>query len=281
MVTFLYHDNPIVENIGDSLCTPKLYFDFKSEAPVRIVGGGSISDYWVRRKELSLPGINVAWGIGRSVRPEQSLKFVKKYFLKKEISKIYTVSSTRDPSFSDKNVFLVPCVSVFNAITDLPVGDKLGLFLNSNKDVSGNNINQIINKYIGNRPEIVIGSNSLCYDDFLELFKHTNEIITNSYHIAYWSLLSGRRVRLLGYSSKFADLLNLFKISTENMFLYKRGDYRQMLVAIDNAFNENKSIAAHSYFKEQFRSMNLEFASLLNNYGVSVHLKPAIKNYIQ
>ena len=48
--------------------------------------------------------------------------------------------------------------------------------------------------------------------NFVDIFQNNQHIITNSYHAAYWGLLSGHNVTLLGYSSKFTSLLKIFNL---------------------------------------------------------------------
>jgi polysaccharide pyruvyl transferase WcaK-like protein len=45
--------------------------------------------------------------------------------------------------------------------------------------------------------------------DFMKCLAQSSHIITSSYHGAYWGLLSGRTVTLMGYSFKFKSLLNI------------------------------------------------------------------------
>ncbi|MAY64011.1 MAG: hypothetical protein CML29_17545 [Rhizobiales bacterium] len=250
------HNKPTVPNLGDELCSPKHYFEFHSDGSTLIVGGGAYPDLGVKAASEISADVKVAWGIGSS----QSLSKPAKPLKRRAILSTYARASTRDRSSAGDGIEHVPCVSCLHPIAETPIGDRPGLFLSKDDRASGS-IEPIIDAY----PEMIVGTNSMSYADIAPLFAETGSVVTNSYHFAYWSLLSGRSVRLVGYSTKFRDVLDLFELPPE-FVPYDRGDANGLARSIEDAL-ERAPLSASSRLSE-FREINRRFARSLAEFGI-------------
>lgn len=256
-------------NIGDLLCSPRHYFDFEAERDTLIVGGGASNSFFAGRARMRKARVRVGWGIGQSWRFGQragmfksALNSIKRYLT-------YDLLSTRDPSMASPSLPLVPCVSVFHPITEIPCGDSVGIFLNGDQAVSGPFAadTTALAKAFG-KP-VIRASNEGEVERFAESFSQTMMLITNSYHAAYWGLLSGRQVHVIGYSSKFVNLVSLFGFEPDRVIAVERGNVEDLANAIKNsAEREPLQCKASAGVRDQFRAMNLEFAGRLASVGV-------------
>jgi len=252
-----------VPNLGDFLCTPKHYFVFESDRPALILGGGAFNGLGTQTASTFKASVRVCWAVGQSLRFDQHHAPLDR----SSVNRVYAIATTRDPSIADGKIGLLPCVSVLHPIVDMPVGDRRGMILNFNPDVSGDVLDQVLAKYRDDG--FLVSTNATPADEFFANFRQIAELTTNSYHAAYWGLLSGRRVRLVGYSSKFVDLLALFGIGREHVEPYARGSgeaLKQAVLAV--AAKEPISLASAEDCKDRFRSMNLEFARSLEAVGI-------------
>src|SRR5262245_30034034 len=210
-------------NLGDKLCTPKHYFVFRpspSAGRIAVIGGGSWTSFGVELARTLKSDHKILWGVGRSVKPdhvESKLDFAL-------IGQLFDHSSTRDPEWALNGVTFVPCVSVFHRICDIDPGNRKGFFFNASPKASGGAIEDLSRKLSEQHPDVVIGTNAMPESEFLDAFSKTKRIVTNSYHIAYWALLSGRAVTVIGYSSKFTSLMTMFHRSPSDVIPYARGD---------------------------------------------------------
>jgi hypothetical protein len=244
------------------LCTPRNYFSFSSDRPALIVGGGAYNDLGVRdARRFDVP-VRVAWALGRSFRAGVAIKALDE----RTIAATFALATTRDPQFATDTVQLLPCVSALHPIVDTAPGKERGLFLNHDEAASGGEIDHILRrKEEGCR----IATNSLPETEFLSAFAHVGQITTNSYHAAYWALLSGRSVNVVGYSTKFTNLLALLGLDGGAVIPYRRGDSESLARALQIAENrEPLSLRDPSAFKARFREMNMDFAELLGKYGI-------------
>jgi hypothetical protein len=151
---------------------------------------------------------------------------------------------------------LVPCPSVFHPLCDTPVGTEDGIILNGGKP-SGNNALKFLEQMASEG--LVVGTNYMHLQPFTESFAKTRRIVTNSYHVAYWGLLSGREISIVGYSSKFRSLAQLFDLSPQSIPIYRKGSdptslFEQARRAVPIALGNPV------LYKERFRQMNLDFA---------------------
>jgi len=214
-------------NIGDVLSNPLLYFDIKANSPVNIVGGG-VWQYWYDKPNT------IYWAPGKSTK-----NIIDQYKKPKES----LITCSRD---IDSGLRHVPCVSVMNKIVDTPIGTE-SIFVMGNDDTVGFKI-----------PDNMM---SVMYTPikYIDVFSKSNRISTNSYHAAYWGLLSGRKVRLYGYSSKFVSLLKGFGFTGNEHVRYDKGSPKSFNQAIRT--NTEWLTIDHNYYKIMFREMNLDYAS--------------------
>lgn len=266
-------------NIGDLLCSPRHYFDFVCARDTLIAGGGASNNFFSGRARRHSSGVRIAWGIGQSwafgITPS-SLD----HFLKAALRRItYAKASTRDPGLASDRLPLVPCVSVFHPVTELSVGNETGIFLNSSAPVSGEldrSQSAFVSKF--GRPAFV-ATNALSASDFIDAFSRTGTIITNSYHAAYWGLLSGRSVHILGYSTKFTNLASLFGFKETAVIKFGRGDSEALGRAINECTERAPlQLTNPELIRSRFRTLNLDFARDLEAVGVFATLKHATTN---
>lgn len=264
------HSWPSTFNIGDYLSSPRHYFDFhcysiekSSIKKILILGGGAFNDFGNNIASLIESDRKIAWGIGRSI--PYSERYAK---ITGPISTSFSFFGSRDRSLLAVNSTLVPCVSVMGDIVDIPPGAAFGIFLNQNPAVSGSAISDAFS-LINADTDTIVGTNALSETEFRARFARTGRIITNSYHIAYWGLLSGRQVALIGYSSKFSSLFDLFQIP-DNITLYERGDGAGLAAAITKAQSAQSfsCLSSPGETKMAFRQMNVNYAKKLVNESV-------------
>ncbi|HEX2839799.1 hypothetical protein [Hyphomicrobium sp.] len=262
-------------NLGDFLCSPRHYFDFESDRTALIVGGGASNNFFCGRARKRDASVRIAWGIGQSwvlgAKPS-SLDGLVKATLR---WLTYDKASTRDPALASNRLPLVPCVSVFHPVTELPLGDETGIFLNSAEKVSGG-LDERREYALAANSRAFVATNALPAAEFISALTRTRTIITNSYHAAYWGLLSGRDVHIIGYSSKFTNLAALFGFPESAVIGVSRGDPSGLDRAITEcAEREPLRLATPDLTRAQFRKRNLDFARSLAAVGVTATLKSA------
>lgn len=211
-------------NLGDDLCRASLYFDLSrrhtyAEGGVYPIGQERAGD--------------VLWAVGRSVKPGQSEP------RKNNQAALY---SCRDKT---NDMQLVPCPSVFHPIVDTPAGTEAVLIVGGS-DTVGRDTSQLR------------ASVTQPYDVYHQQFSKADRVVTNSYHTAYWSLLSGRRVKLIGYSSKFASLLQLFDEDPSQYVAYDKGSYAGFVDAVAKC-RDMRWLMPQPHRKQEFRQMNQMF----------------------
>ncbi len=269
-----YHHNKKNFNIGDYLCTPSHYFNFKYFEPdlsnkpsALFVGGGTYNKSFGTDNinDYNFP-VNIGWGLGITINNKNTQDLKK---IRETISKalnIYDICSTRDKEISEmfENLYFVPCVSVMNNIVEVQTGTKTGIFLNDDKKrTSIDTINKF--RYQNSR-DIVFSTNAVNEIEFRYLFGQTNKIITNSYHVSYWGLLSGRSVAIIGYSSKFESLMKLFNLNKERLLTYKKNNLNLIDQHIELALNNNdyfQNIVDPKKYISEFRKINIKYADTL------------------
>ncbi len=269
------HNKPNVFNIGDFLCTPQHYFDFgmnsfnsalflKNKQYNIILGGGAYINYGVNTAENYKNHKIIAWGIGGSeeLNSDSKTRF-------NDILENYSAFGTRDINITSESIKFLPCVSVLNNIVDLNIGNQLGVFLNFDTAITSIEVLNDIKEYCNNN-NILFGTNSLYQREFEKIFSKTDKIITNSYHVAYWSLLSGRKVKIIGSSSKFVNLLNMFGLNEKNIFIYDRNNINSLKEKFYEATKSDNFYTLDNYleFKDRFRQINIDFANKLVDKGL-------------
>lgn len=283
--TFAHHAAPKVPNIGDKLCAPYLYFRFslmpRSRLPGRclVVGGGAIAgardlyrDAGYRARIVWAAGTSRGFG-PRPSRPSPSLLRrvrAKLGLVKRSVIRGITrlregrevvIVSTRDPEPTTPDMF-VPCVSCFHDVCERPRGTGVAVILNENPDVSGE-AGALLEALRARCPEIICATNAMTEAELMEVFANTDRIITNSYHMTYWGLLSGGKVRAIGYSSKLVSLLGIFGFAPDHLLRYSRGDQAGLETALHTALDTDDwlSLPDPDAVRARFRRLNLDFAT--------------------
>jgi hypothetical protein len=264
-VEFLHYGD--LTNVGDYLASPRHYFDFVCESPAVIVGGGASNNYFAKRA-LRKPGVRVLWGVGQSWpfgTGPSPVGAVMKSMLRRLV---YKRASTRDPSLVTSTLPLVPCVSVFNPITETPVGQVVSVFVNGNPRVSGD-VDVLRQQLAVSGHNFEVYANTLPIEDFTAAFAGTRTIITNSYHAAYWGLLAGREVHIIGYSSKFSSLAELFGFKPDAIIKMSRGDGHSLAAEVTSCADRvPMQLADARRVRRAFRQKNLDFAKSLAEVGI-------------
>lgn len=274
------HRRPSPPNLGDHLCSPKHYFAFETAGEtdsVAIIGGGTYNDLGVAAATSSDRRVKVLWGVGRSIPFGKKLG---KPVDRDAVARQFVRVSVRDPEWADDDYQLVPCPSVFHPICDQPPGNGTGLFLNANPKTSGEQVEDLLRSCSSRFPGLITGTNADGEVDFLRLFSLTERVITNSYHVGYWSLLSGRALLLIGYSSKFASLMSLFGGSRADVIAYRKGEGAGLSRAIDEAMRDGTGfrVADAGARKQEFRERNDRFAAELVRSGLFKSVRPVSRH---
>jgi hypothetical protein len=263
------HSWPDIFNIGDYLCSPRHWFAFGS-ADTRLLGFDDISDCdalvlggGAFTKDLGMEvvqGCNakrkVLWGVGVSQDPRKKLD---RHPLEIEITRFYNLASTRDRQLTGEKLSFVPCPSVMSSLVDIKPGNDLGIFFNANPKRSP----QGFIDQLKNDAQWKVFDNSISELGFRQEFSKIGRVVTNSYHMAFWSLLSGREVMLFGYSSKFISLLDLFCIPISQYINYDKNNPLSLKLMFERTdWSRNwVSLGDPQAFKEEFRHLNLNFAA--------------------
>lgn len=264
-VTFIHHHPPL-PNIGDALCTPRCYYQFTSgDRSLAVYGGGAYKQLTVDLASEDSHKYRILWAAGVSHQPGQSTKIDYR-----KLHQLFAVASTRDPEVAKNGLHLVPCPSVFHPICDLPLGNRIGLFLNASKGATGVNVEALLAAKRKRHAGLVTGTNAMAVRDFMVALKETRTVVTNSYHVAYWSLVSGRSVALAGYSSKFTSLMDLFGQERARVLIYKKGDQETLSNLLDKALERPDQIYIDhpEETKAAFRMANHDFADAVTNTGL-------------
>lgn len=297
--TFAHHAAPKVPNIGDELCAPYHYFRFTLVPQSRflgrclVVGGGAITgakelyrDAGYRARIVWAAGTSRAFGkpsyqppagMRRKLRRKlgqirtSAIRWIVQRFRGEEI----LVASSRDQDPSQPDSF-VPCVSCLHDVCDTPRGNGVAVIINENPDVSGA-AGDLLNALRARYPDVVFATNAMTENQLLEIFAKTDRIITNSYHMTYWSLLSGGKVRVIGYSSKLESVLAIFGLASDHLLRYRRGDRDGLEHALNTALESEDwlSLPDPDAVRDRFRGLNLAFAESIMQAIPDLTIVPA------
>jgi len=225
------HNNGVVnihrldtKNVGDFYCAPHHYFDElkgknldifaykRKDKSIRenfvetvsnnglVIGGGGLLNRNGFRKQMNLfeklgeKGKKVVlWGVGHNSKEKETYDKVTGYNI--DVSKFGLVG-TRDKSMPGE---YVPCVSCLHPIFDTkftPI-QETGI---------------VFHKDTVKKPEIVAlfrdyptSSNTTNLEELINFIGVSERVVTDSYHVMYWSMLLGRKVVVIPNSSKFFD----------------------------------------------------------------------------
>jgi len=211
-------------NVGDFYCAPHHYFDTltgksldifaykRKEKEVRqhfvesvsnnglIIGGGGLlnrngfANQMNMFEKLGAKGKKVVlWGVGHNSKEKETYDNVTNYNI--DVTKFGLVG-TRDMSMPGE---YVPCVSCLHPVFD-EIYDPI------------QEIGVVFHKDTVKKPKIVslfkeypTSSNTTDLQGLINFIGASEKIVTDSYHVMYWSMLLGRKVVVIPNSSKFFD----------------------------------------------------------------------------
>lgn len=262
-ITFLHHQ-PSFGNIGDELCSPKHYFAFEAgEKPLIILGGGAFSDLGLRmlRKRGWNPRQAVLWGAGISNPPSEPVLPIR------ELS--YLDWGVRDVDRTVEPSRFLPCVSCLHPMLDEPkMGEETLVFVNGHTAITPDGVIQNLQNTCTERGWAFL-TNQVDEATLRAALSRTRHLVTNSFHGAYWGLLSGREVSLVGYSSKFVSLFIGLGLDPGLIHLTAKGAEAQTPALIELAEKgSGASLPDPLAKREEFRAINLAFAERLVGQGL-------------
>nr|WP_320051399.1 hypothetical protein [uncultured Desulfuromonas sp.] len=258
-VTYIHHA-PSRGNIGDFLCSPRHYFTFHTPLQgLHIVGGGVFVGLAVDKlMRHNIPCDNaILWGAGQSLRSPEPLG--------EPVADLpYLDWAIRDRASVLSDERFVPCCSCLHAMLDVaPQSDRTLLFLNADPKVTAeDNMRWTQNFAQKNGWDLLF--NNCSEQTFTAALHNSQRIITNSYHGSYWGLLSGRKVTVLGYSSKFIHLLNNVDLPADRMIKIDRGDSDSLQRQLASITDGDGLVLDHAAaILADCRQRNLAFADQL------------------
>jgi hypothetical protein len=274
-VSFLHYRTSVF-NLGDYLSSPRHYLRFVPRAggrPVAVIGGGVFGRY----ERIRGPGepidldnrARVAWGVGLSLKGEDGGGVERLA----EMARSFDAVSTRDPDHVSDMVPFCPCSSVLNRIVDIPPGEHTGVLLNFDPRASGRNPLAMLATF----RDVVTGVNAVSERDFRRYFARCGRVVTNSYHTAFWGLLSGRAVSIVGFSSKYDSIRSMFNLPVAPR-RYAMGDAESLRAAIAAALAENSFVSLDdaTAWRERFRDLNRRYADRLVAAGLFERIEPVV-----
>lgn len=262
-------NRPKVFNLGDFLCTPKYYFDFfcndyESAYPLKgkeykiVLGGGAYNDLGVSQKVNF--NNTVLWGVGSSRHGEAASPT-------QGDNLPFLLYGLRDPDAVSDPQKVLPCVSCLHPLVALPPGDQTNLIFNFDPGVT--DLCMLEKDDFFRSRGLKVFSNYLNEIAFMKIFAKTRRIITNSYHVSYWALLSGREVAIIGYSSKFRSLVKLFNLDPGKINHYDVKDKASLKSVVASVLEKLDfyHVSDSEFFRKSFAKRNLDFAQKCKDIG--------------
>lgn len=264
-ITFIHH-YPEQGNLGDNLCSPRHYFEFKSPSRfLCIIGGGVYLQFAVSlSRELGLfRNRSVLWGVGHSaIDLDSPLECIT--------SLPYRDWGIRDIDLVEGPEKHLPCVSCLHPMLDAPCGDGgTLLFINADEKVSGGTAGSRLAELARSNNWTLVYNN--CSEEaFIKAFMKCDRVVTNSYHGSYWALLSGRAVYIVGCSTKLRSLLYGFGFGLDKLHRFKRGCIDSLIAAISEVDEGSEFIRLDQSTRvlSEFREKNRAFACRLKDAGL-------------
>lgn len=266
-VAFMHYRTSVF-NLGDYLSSPRHYFRFTPRSggrPVAVVGGGVFG----RFERIRGPGAaididnraRVAWAVGLSLKGSDGGGIERLA----EMARSFDAVSTRDPDHTSETVPFCPCSSVLNGIVDIPPGERTGILLNFDPRASGRNPLAMLATF----RDVVVGVNAVSERDFRRHFARCGRVVTNSYHTAFWGLLSGREVAIVGFSSKYDSIRAMFGLPLSPRH-YAMGNAESLRGAIASSLAESAFVRLDDAeaWRRRFRELNLQYAARLVAAGL-------------
>lgn len=188
-------------NVGDQFCSPHSYFYFPNKivedirsnnttAHAIIYGGGAI-EYIFRRPdffEKDLANYKIAWGVGYSrsgMKHPGDITIADGFDMygRREIGRI--------------GGEYLPCVSCMSPLFDNRKHTQLSkIVIYQHESKSKFDLK-------GLSKEIPVIDNTYSFEEVINFLSHSEYVVTDSYHGAYWASLLGKKVICIAYSSKF------------------------------------------------------------------------------
>lgn len=263
---YYIHHNPERGNIGDFLCSPRHYFTFSGATDLCIIGGGVFQDLGYKKiKQYAFDfKKSILWGAGTSIRSTQPSPKVM-------TTTNYALWGIRDINLASTKEHFLPCVSCMHSMLETHSNsEKTLLFINADPKVTEPLQLEKIKSICDEKLWTLLFNN--CSEQALisALASHS-KIVTNSYHGAYWGFLSGKTVSVMGYSSKFINLLSMFNIEKENLIKIERGCGDSLIAALksESISDKAKKLDDARATLELFRKSNINFAEKVIKYGLA------------
>jgi hypothetical protein len=262
-------NRPRYFNLGDFLCTPMHYFDFSCNAyesafflknkPHKVIlGGGAFNDLGLGQNVDHKK--TVLWGVGSSVHGRDS-----KPTQGDDLP--YALYGLRDPDAVSDPAKLLPCVTCLHPLVQLPAGKDTGVFLNFDQGVT--DLHTLRNDPFFRDNDLQIFTNFMNELRFMKAFSGCRRIITNSYHVSYWSLLSGREVAIVGYSSKFRSLMKLVGLNPDSLNYYDTSNQAALKQGIRETLGNQlfHQVPRFAEIRNSFVEKNIRFAEQCKAIG--------------
>lgn len=255
-------------NVGDFYCAPHHYFDeltdksldifaYKREDKIvrddfiekvsnkgLIVGGGGLLNRNGFTKQLNLfeklgsKGKKVVlWGVGHNSKEKETYDKVTNYNI--DVSKFGLVG-TRDKTMPGE---YVPCVSCLHPIFDTSYNQTQEIGIVFHKDTLKNP------KIVSLFEAYPTSSNTTDLHSLINFIGASEKIVTDSYHVMYWSMLMGRKVVVIPNSSKFFDF-----------------QHRPVVTCFEDALDAFAKAETYPSLLEECREINRTFAAKAFDY---------------
>lgn len=266
-INFIHHQ-PKIYNIGDDLCSPRHYFSLQSAAiPLTILGGGAYNKYavkYAKRYGLNLSN-TVLWGVGESTRKTRPVQKIE--------TLPFAAWGIRDRLRADAEHYL-PCASCLHPMLDTAPGSHgTLLFLNADPNVTDTDAYDDVAHFTKQKGWSLL-YNSCSASELTAQFSSVSHVITNSYHGAYWALLTGHTVTLMGYSSKFTSLLSSLGLDSQALIAIQRGIGKGLLTTLEKVEgSDRQQLPDAKQTLDAHRALNLRFAQKLKAAGLISHFE--------
>ncbi|MDR6301431.1 polysaccharide pyruvyl transferase family protein [Mesonia maritima] len=257
-------------NVGDKYCAPYHYFDEINSEPLHIlnykhqnseirnnfiekvvnnkliIGGGGLLNRNGFAKQMHLfeklaakhPEKKIVlWGVGHNSKEKTLYGNLEKYNV--SVNK-FNIAGTRDYSRSGE---YVPCVSCLHPIfnENFKVTQEIGIAFHRHTAQKKEVVSQF-----KNYPKT---SNNSDLRSLIEFIGSSEKLITDSYHVMYWSMLLEKKVVVVPNSTKFYD----FK-------------YKPVFSTFTSAIEDCKKAENYSGVLAECREINLNFAAKVFDY---------------
>lgn len=221
-------------NVGDLACTPYHYFSLPDKSLSHVLadmpdcdavifGGGAIEYAFGKSHRVQdkvAAKHKIVWGAGTSIWGSQNHPAAPDGF---------DLVGVRE--YGREGGDYVPCASCMLDFFDaVPAPDtEIVTFLNADSRVTLPNLPD----------EFPALKNTSSLDETMRFLARGETVITNSYHGAYWSLMMGRKVVCLPYSSKFYGYKFAPAMATHETWKEAIGEARSHPEYLEDSRHEN------------------------------------------